>query len=83
MIYFLTIWLASLPTLGHFPGVEAAMKLSYLVLNNAAEQWKRRPGEWLEAPMVDCGLRAAILPSVALPLRSGRGCKSAESVRQV
>ncbi|WP_439896140.1 transposase, partial [Rhizobium aegyptiacum] len=26
---------------GHFPGDEAAMKLLYLVLNNAAEQWKR------------------------------------------
>ncbi|WP_234886219.1 transposase, partial [Sinorhizobium medicae] len=28
---------------GHFPGDEAAMKLLYLVLNNAAEQWKRAP----------------------------------------
>ncbi len=28
-------------TRGHFPGDDAAMKLLYLVLNNAAEQWKR------------------------------------------
>ncbi|MQX77630.1 transposase, partial [Sinorhizobium medicae] len=34
---------------GHFPGDEAAMKLLYLVLNNAAEQWKRAPREWVEA----------------------------------
>ncbi|WP_032992361.1 transposase, partial [Rhizobium leguminosarum] len=34
---------------GHFPGDEAAMKLLYLVLNNAAEQWKRAPREWGEA----------------------------------
>ncbi|WP_210214352.1 hypothetical protein, partial [Sinorhizobium medicae] len=32
-----------------FPGDEAAMKLLYLVLNNAAEQWKRAPREWVEA----------------------------------
>ncbi len=32
---------------GHFPGDEAAMKLLYLVLNNAAEQWKRAPREWV------------------------------------
>jgi putative transposase len=34
---------------GHFPGDEAAMKLLYLVLNNAAEQCKRAPREWVEA----------------------------------
>jgi transposase-like protein len=28
---------------------DAAMKLLYLVLNNAAEEWKRPPREWLEA----------------------------------
>lgn len=31
------------------PGDEAAMKLLYLVLNNAAQQWKRAPREWVEA----------------------------------
>lgn len=36
-------------TRGHFPGDEAAMKLLYLVLNHAAEQWKRPPREWTEA----------------------------------
>jgi putative transposase len=34
---------------GHFPGDEAAMKLLYLVLNHAAEEWKRPPREWFEA----------------------------------
>ena len=34
---------------GHFPNDDAAMKLLYLVLNNAAEEWKRPPREWLEA----------------------------------
>jgi putative transposase len=34
---------------GHFPGDEAAMKLLYLVLNRAAEDWKRPPREWYEA----------------------------------
>lgn len=33
---------------GHFPGDEAAMKLLYLVLSNAVEQWKRAPREWGE-----------------------------------
>ena len=28
---------------------EAAMKLLYLVLNHAAEEWKRPPREWFEA----------------------------------
>lgn len=28
---------------GHFPNDDAAMKLLYLVLNNAAEEWKRPP----------------------------------------
>lgn len=32
-------------TRGHFPGDEAAMKLLYLVLNHAAEKWKRPPRE--------------------------------------
>ncbi len=36
-------------TRGHFPGDEAAMKLLYLVLNHAADQWKRAPREWFEA----------------------------------
>jgi putative transposase len=36
-------------TRGHFPGDEAAMKLLYLVLNRAAEEWKRPPREWYEA----------------------------------
>jgi putative transposase len=34
---------------GHFPNDDAAMKLLYLVLNNAAEEWKRPPREWCEA----------------------------------
>lgn len=36
-------------TRGHFPSDDAAMKLLYLVLNHAAEQWKRPPREWTEA----------------------------------
>lgn len=36
-------------TRGHFPGDEAAMKLLYLVLNHAADEWKRPPREWFEA----------------------------------
>lgn len=36
-------------TRGHFPGDDAAMKLLYLVLNHAAEDWKRPPREWFEA----------------------------------
>ncbi|MDE8651094.1 IS256 family transposase [Novosphingobium album (ex Liu et al. 2023)] len=36
-------------TRGHFPGNDAAMKLLYLVLNHAAEEWKRPPREWFEA----------------------------------
>jgi putative transposase len=36
-------------TRGHFPNDEAAMKLLYLVLNQAAAQWKRPPREWTEA----------------------------------
>ena len=36
-------------TRGHFPNDDAAIKLLYLVLNNAAEQWKQAPGEWFEA----------------------------------
>ena len=36
-------------TRGHFPGDDAAMKLIYLVLNKAAEDWKRPPHEWPEA----------------------------------
>lgn len=36
-------------TRGHFPGDDAAMKLLYLVLNKAAEDWKRPPREWSEA----------------------------------
>jgi putative transposase len=36
-------------TRGHFPNDHAAMKLLYLVLNNAAEEWKRPPREWFEA----------------------------------
>jgi transposase-like protein len=35
---------------GHFPGDEAAMKLLYLVLNNAAEQCKRAPRERHSSP---------------------------------
>lgn len=36
-------------TRGHFPNDDAAMKLLYLVLSNAAEDWKRPPREWVEA----------------------------------
>ena len=36
-------------TRGHFPSDDAAMKLLYLVLNHAAEEWKRPPREWFEA----------------------------------
>lgn len=36
-------------TRGHFPNDDAAMKLLYLVLNQAAEGWKRPPREWFEA----------------------------------
>lgn len=36
-------------TRGHFPGDDAAMKLLYLVLNHAADEWKRAPREWFEA----------------------------------
>ena len=36
-------------TRGHFPNDEAAMKLLYLVLNQASEDWKRAPREWFEA----------------------------------
>lgn len=34
---------------GHFPSDEAATKLLYLVLDHAAEDWKRPPREWFEA----------------------------------
>lgn len=36
-------------TRGHFPGDDAATKLLYLVLNHAADEWKRPPREWFEA----------------------------------
>lgn len=36
-------------TRGHFPGDDAAMKLLYLVLSNAADEWKRPPRERVEA----------------------------------
>jgi putative transposase len=36
-------------TRGHFPNDDAALKLLYLVLNHAAEDWKRAPREWTEA----------------------------------
>jgi putative transposase len=36
-------------TRGHFPSDEAATKLLYLVLNHAADEWKRPPREWFEA----------------------------------
>jgi len=36
-------------TRGHFPNDEAAMKLLYLVLSQAAGEWKRPPREWVEA----------------------------------
>ena len=36
-------------TSGHFPNDDAAMKLLYLVLNQAATEWKRPPREWFEA----------------------------------
>lgn len=36
-------------TRGHFPNDDAALKLLYLVLSNAAEDWKRPPREWVEA----------------------------------
>ncbi len=34
---------------GHFPNDDAAMKMLYLVLNQAAGDWKRPPREWFEA----------------------------------
>ena len=34
---------------GHFPNDDAATKLLYLVLNRAAQDWKRPPREWTEA----------------------------------
>jgi putative transposase len=36
-------------TRGHFPNDDAAIKLLYLVLNRAADGWKRPPREWYEA----------------------------------
>ena len=36
-------------TRGHCPGGDAAMKLLYLVLNDAADEWRRPPHEWGEA----------------------------------
>ncbi len=36
-------------TRGHFPNDDAATKLLYLVLNHAAQEWKRPPKEWSEA----------------------------------
>ena len=36
-------------TRGHFPSDEAASKLLYLVLDHAAEAWKRPPREWYQA----------------------------------
>lgn len=36
-------------TRGHFPSDDAASKLLYLVLNHAANDWKRPPREWFEA----------------------------------
>ena len=36
-------------TRGHFPSDDAATKLLYLVLNQAAAEWKRPPREWAEA----------------------------------
>jgi putative transposase len=36
-------------TRGHFPGDDAAMKMLYLVLHHAADEWKRPPREWGEA----------------------------------
>ena len=36
-------------TRGHFPSDDAATKLLYLVLNHAAQAWKRPPCEWTEA----------------------------------
>jgi putative transposase len=34
---------------GHFPSDDATTKLLYLVLNRAAQDWKRPPREWTEA----------------------------------
>ena len=36
-------------TRGHFPNDDAAMKLLYLVLNHASDDWKQPPREWFEA----------------------------------
>lgn len=36
-------------TRGHFPNDDSAMKLLYLVLNHASDEWKRPPREWFEA----------------------------------
>ena len=43
-------------TRGHFPGDDAAMKLLYLVLNHAAQEWKRPPREWTEAKTQFAGI---------------------------
>ena len=34
---------------GHFPNDDAAIKLLCLVLNQLAQEWKRRPREWVVA----------------------------------
>jgi putative transposase len=36
-------------TRGHFPNDDAAMKLLYLVLNHASDDWRRPPHEWFKA----------------------------------
>jgi putative transposase len=36
-------------TRGHFPNDDSAMKLLYLVLNHASDEWRRPPREWFEA----------------------------------
>jgi putative transposase len=36
-------------TRGHFPNDDAAIKLLYLVLNHASDEWKTPPREWFEA----------------------------------
>ena len=33
----------------HYPNDVAALKLLYLVLNNAAEEWRRPTREWVDA----------------------------------
>ena len=55
---------------GHFPNDDAAMKLLYLVLNNAAEEWKRSPREWFDGQdPIRRRLRRKVRRQVTAPAR--------------